>query len=222
VNATEFFLFLRRTASHNLGLKFLALALAVACWWFVAGENKVLMAFNVPLEIRDLPKGMTVTNKVERQVEVRVAGPSSLLSGLKPSEISAAIDLSGAKAGRQYLTLDERVVTVPTGIKVQRIYPSYIELVLDRTERRVVPVLARVGGGPTLKRNMAKVEVDPPALEIEALPEEFSRMKAVYTEEVVPDRETGVFSATARVELREPHAKIVGNPNVRVRIQFRK
>ena len=222
MNATELFRFLRRFASHNLGLKFLALALAVACWWFVAGENKVLMALNVPLEIRELPKGMTVSNKVERQVEVRISGPSSLLSGLKPSEISAAIDLSGAKVGRQYVTLDERAVTVPTGIKVQRIYPSYVEVVLDRTERRVVPVVARVGGGQTLKRNVAKVEVDPPALEIEALPEEFSRMKAVYTEEVVPDRDTGVFSATARVELREPHAKIVGNPNVRVRIQFRK
>jgi len=221
VNASDLLRFLRRSASHNLGLKFLAVALAVACWWFVAGENKVLMAFTVPLEIRELPKGMTVTNKVERQVEVRLSGPSSLLTGLKPSEISAAIDLSGARSGRQYVTLDERAVNVPTGVKVQRIYPPSIEVILDRTERRVVPVFARIGGGQALKKKVAKVEVDPPALEIEALPEEFPRMKAVYTEEIVPDRDTGSFSASARVELREPHAKIVGSPNVRVRIQFR-
>ena len=221
MNPAECIGFLRRSVSRNLGLKLLALVMAFACWWFVAGENKVLMAFNVPLEIRDLPKGMTVTNKVERQVEVRLSGPSSLLSGMKPSDVSAAIDLSGAKVGRQYMTLDERAVVVPTGIKVQRIYPAYIEVVLDRTERRVLPVVPRVGGGQEIRRKVAKAEVDPPTLEVEALPEEFSRMKVVYTEEVVPDRDAGIYTATARVELREPHAKIVGNPNVRVRIQFR-
>jgi len=222
VTASDLFRILRGFFSHNLGLKFLALALAVACWWFVAGESKVLVGFTVPLEIRDLPKGMTVTNQVERQVEVRLAGPSSLLSGLKPADISAAIDLSGAKAGRQYVTLDDRVVKVPQGIQVQRIFPSTIEVVLDRSERRVVPVIARVGGGPAVRRRVAKVEVDPPALEIEAPQDELARMKAVYTEEVVPDRDSGVFTASARVELREAHAKIVGSPNVRVRIQFRK
>jgi hypothetical protein len=47
-------------------------------------------------------------------------------------------------------------------------------------------------------------------------------MSAVYTEEVAPERDTEVFSALARVELRETHAKIVGSPNVRVKIHFRK
>jgi hypothetical protein len=66
------------------------------------------------------------------------------------------------------------------------------------------------------------VEVDPPSVEVEALPEEFSRMPVVYTEEVSPERTEGEYSAIARVETREAHAKIVGNPNVRVKIQFRK
>ena len=64
MKASELFGYLRRFASHNLGLKVLALGLAVACWLFVAGESKVLVGFNVPLEMRDVPKGMTVTNKV--------------------------------------------------------------------------------------------------------------------------------------------------------------
>jgi hypothetical protein len=212
----------RRFASHNVGLKILALGLAVACWLFVAGESKVLVGFNVPLEIRDVPRGMTVTNKVERQVELRLAGPSSILSGLKHTDVAAVIGLSGARPGRQSIALDDRVVRVPPGITVQRIFPSSVEVVLERTERRVVPVIARVGGAPAIRRKVTKVEVDPPAVEIEALPEEFSRMSAVYTEEVAPERDTEVFSALARVELRETHAKIVGSPNVRVKIHFRK
>jgi YbbR domain-containing protein len=222
VNAADLFRTLRRIASRNLGLKAVALALAVAAWWFVAGESKVLVSFTVPLEIRNVPNELTMTNKPERQVEVRLSGPSSLLSGMRPSEISAGVDLSAARAGRQYFTLDDRAVKVPPGIKVQRIFPPSIEVILDRTERRTVPVSARIGGGAAVRRRVAKVEIDPPSVEVEALPEEFSRMQVVYTEEVVPERTEGEQSAIARVETREPHAKIVGSPNVRVNIRFRK
>lgn len=222
MSAADLFRVLRRLSRQNLGLKVVALALAVAAWWFVAGESKVLVSFNIPLEIRNVPKGLTMTNKPERQVEVRLSGPSSLLSGLRPSEISAGVDLSAGRAGRQYFTLDDRTVKVPPGIKVQRIFPSSIEVILDRTERRVVPVLPRIGGGSAVRRRVARVEVDPRAVEVEALQEEFSRIQAVYTEEIVPDLDGEAFATTARVELREPHAKIVGSPNVRVKIQFRK
>ena len=222
MNASDLFRLLRRLASQNLGLKVVALALAIGAWWFVAGESKVLVSFTVPLEMRNVPKGMTITNKAEREVEVRLAGPSSLLSGMRPSEISAGVDLTAARAGRQSFTLDDRAVKVPPGIKVQRILPSAIEVILDRTERRMVAVAARIGGTAAVRKRVAKVEIDPPSVEVEALPEEFSRMPSVYTEEVVPDRTDGAYSAIARVETREAHAKIVGNPNVRVKIQFRK
>ena len=222
MNPSDLFQFLRRLASRNLGLKVVALALAVAAWWFVAGESKVLVSFTIPLEIRNVPKGLTMTNKPEREVEVRLSGPSSLLSGMRPSEISAGVDVTAAHAGRQYFTLDDRAVKVPPGIKMQRIFPPSIEVILDRTERRAVPVSARIGGGAAVRRRIAKVEIDPPSVEVEALPEEFTRMPVVYTEEVVPERTEGAYSAIARVETREPHAKIVGNPSVRVKIQFRK
>jgi hypothetical protein len=222
VNAADLFRHLRRLASQNLGMKIVALALAVAAWWFVAGESKVLVSFPIPLEIRNVPKGLTIMNKPERQVEVRLYGPSSLLSGMRPSEISAAVDLVAGRAGRQFFTLDDRSVKVPPGIKVQRIYPSAIEVILDRTERRMVAVTARIGGAAAVRKRVSKVEIDPPSVEVEALPEEFARMPVVYTEEVVPDSADGAYSAIARVETRESHAKIVGNPNVRVKIEFRK
>ena len=222
MSASDLLRVVRRLASQNLGLKLVALVLAVAAWWFVAGESKVLVGFNIPLEIRNVPKGTTIMNKPERQVEVRLSGPSSLLSGMRPSEISAGVDLATARVGRQIFTLDDRAVKVPPGIKVQRIFPPSIEVVLDRTERREVPVSARIGGGAALRRRVVKVEIDPPSVEVEALPEEFSRMPVIYTEEIVPERTDGEDSVIARVETREPHAKIVGNPNVRVRIRFRK
>jgi len=214
--------FLQGSLRKNLGLKALALGLAIALWWFVAGESKVQIGFVVPLEIRNVPQGLTITNKVERQVEVRLSGPPSLLGTLQQTDITAAIDLSGAKPGKQVVHVDDRSIKVPPGTKVQRIYPNAIDVSLERLERRWLPVYARIAGGAEARRRIAKIEIVPSSLEIEALPDDFSRMKSLPAPVSVPDSGSEIFTENVRVELREGHAKIVGNPNVRVTVYIRK
>jgi YbbR domain-containing protein len=213
---------MKRILRKNLGLKGLALGLAVILWWFVAGESNVHVGFAVPLEIRNIPSGMAVTNKVERQVDVRLAGPSTLINTLQQNEISAAVDLSVAKAGRETIPLSERSVKVPAGVRVERVYPAYIEVVLEKLERKTVPVLPQIKASSKVRDRIAKIDVDPPSLEVEALPDEFSRLKTLTTEEVAPETTEGVFTARARVNLPEGHARIVGNQSVLVTIHFRK
>ena len=213
---------MKKMIRKNLGLKGLALGLSVVLWWFVTGESNVHVGFAVPLEIRNIPQGMAVTNKVVRQVDVRLAGPSTLISALQQKEISAAVDLSGAKGGRETIPLTERSVKVPAGFRVERVYPASVEVVLEKLERKSVPVLPQVVGASKVRDRIAKTEVDPPSLEVEALPDEFSRLKMLTTEEIEPGTTEGVFTARARVNLPEGHAKIVGNPNVLVTIHFQK
>ncbi len=213
---------LLRFAGRNLSLKILSLGLAIVAWWFVAGESKVLVSFNVPLEIRNVPPGLTLTNQIVRQVEIRLMGPSSLLAGFKASSISMALDLSDGKAGRQTVKFDTGTVKVPPGIVVERIFPQTMEVVLERLERRTLPVSLRIKGGKALRKRIAAVEIDPPEIEVEALPAEFSRMKVAYTEEIVPETDVDVYTTVARVELQEARARITGDRNVRVRIKFRK
>jgi YbbR domain-containing protein len=214
--------FLQNLLRRNLWLKTIALGLAVALWWFVAGESKVQVGFIVPLEIRNIPSGLTITNKVDRQVEVRLAGPPSLLGTLKPSDINAAIDLTGSKPGKHVIPVDDRSIRVPPGIKVQRIYPDTVEVSLERLERRSLPVVARFVGGAEARRRISKIEIVPSSLDVEALPEDFLRLKSLSAIVVIPETGSENFTENVRVELREGHARIVGDPIVRVTILFRK
>jgi YbbR domain-containing protein len=213
---------MKRMFRRNLGLKALALGLSILLWWFVAGERNVQVGFAVPLEIRNIPSDMAITNKVDRQVDVRLAGPPTLINGLQQKEISAVIDLSNAKKGKEIIPLTERSVEVPAGFRVERVYPSSVEIVLERLERKTLPVRARIGGPAEVRSRIEETEVDPPSLEVEALPDEIDRIKELDTEEVTPDVPEGVFRAKAKVNLPEGHAKIVGNPSVLVTIRFRK
>lgn len=217
--ASEILGFLGGVLRKNLGLKLLALGIAVVMWWLVAGESKIQVGFIIPLEIRNVPQGMAIANKVQRDVEVRLTGPPSLLGNLPPSEVSAAVDLSDARPGRMSVPLDPVSVRVPPGIKVQRVYPSVIDVDLQRLERRELPVEVRLP--PQLRKKIRQVEVVPAKLPVEALASDFDSLHRLQTEEVVPDVDSGIFTSTARVEVREGHARIVGTQSVRVTVRFR-
>jgi hypothetical protein len=107
-------------------------------------------------------------------------------------------------------------------MKAQRIYPNTVEVSLERLERRTLPVVARFVGGTEARRRIFKTEIAPASLEVEALPEDFFRLKSLAAIVVIPEKGSENFSENVRVELREGHARIVGNPVVRVTIQFRK
>jgi len=218
---SEILEFARGAFGRNLGLKGLALAISVALWWFVAGESNVQYGFSVPIELRNVPAGMAITNKVERLVDVRLTGPSTLVATVPRNEVTAVVDLSGARPGRTVYPLTEQSIKVPIGVRVLRIHPDSLEVALARLERRRLPVSARIAGDSRLKSRIARVTVDPPELEVEALPADFSRLESLSTEELSPEKPEGVFSARARVDLAEGHAKIVGNSTVRVTVQFR-
>jgi YbbR domain-containing protein len=205
----------------NVGLKALALAISLALWWFVAGESNVQYGFSVPIELRRIPAGMAVANSVERRVDVRVAGPATVVGALPRDQVTAVVDLHGARPGRTVYPLTAKSISVPSGIRVLRITPDSVEVALAKLERRRLPVSARISGSARLKSRIARVTVDPPELEVEGLPDDFSRLKTLWTEELSPDDPKGVFSARARVDLAEGHAKIVGNSTVRVTVQFR-
>lgn len=213
--------FARGAFARNLGLKALALAISVALWWFVAGESGVQYGFSVPIELRRIPAGMAVANSVERRVEVRVAGPATVIGALPRDQVTAVVDLHGGRPGRTVYPLTAKSITVPSGIRVVRITPDSVEVALAKLERRRLPVSARIAGGARLTSRVARVTIDPPELEVEGLPEDFSRLKTLWTEELSPDDPKGVFSARARVDMSEGHAKIVGNSTVRVTVQFR-
>ena len=106
------------------------------------------------------------------------------------------------------------------GVHVQRIYPSTVEVSLEQLERKNLPVTARIGGNANLRRRIVETRVEPPEVEVEALPGDFARIRTLFTEKVVPDVLRGTYSAKARVELPVEHAKIVGTSTVLVTVRF--
>lgn len=178
---------------RNLGLKVLALALAVLLWLNIAGEHMVERSFRVPLEFRHIPETLEIVGNAPDTVDVRLRGSSALLSRVQPGEIVAVLDLGGARAGSRLFHIRSDEVRAPFGVEVSQVTPSTLALELEKSARRSVPVVPATDGEPAPGFVVGRKTADPPTVEIVG-PESRVRQVTEATTEPV-----SVKDATSRV-----------------------
>ncbi len=116
----------------DLHLKLLSLALAAALLVVVRGERRAALTFRVPLEAR-LPNGLEPAAPLPAQLRVSISGPWARLRALDESELGpVTIDLSRTGRGVASWSVRPESLRVPSGVRVESVYPSQGTVVLER------------------------------------------------------------------------------------------
>ena len=169
---------------RHLGLKVLAIALAVLLWLTVAGEHVVERSVRVPLEFRNIPQQLEIVGDPPSSVDVRLRGSSAALSRLEPGEIVAVLDLASARPGSRLFPLRNDEVRAPYGIQVAQVVPGTLALELERSARRMVPVVPAVEGQPAPGFVSGRVTSDPPTVEVVGPESRLRELSGATTEPV--------------------------------------
>ena len=151
---------------RHLGLKFVALACASLLWLTVAGEHVVERILRVPVEFRNIPQQLEVVGDPPDTVDVRLRGSSALLSRLEPGEVVAVVDLQQARPGSRLFHIRNEEVRSPYGVEVAQVIPGTLGIELERTARRIVPVVAPTEGDPAPGFVVGPVTAEPATVEI--------------------------------------------------------
>src|SRR5206468_2815457 len=97
---------------RHLGLKLLAIALAVLLWMTVSGEETAERGLRVPLELQQVPAGLELTGDIPTTVDVRVrAAPGFLVGGNSADRKS--VDVVGPDSAVRNVT---EVLTEPVSV----------------------------------------------------------------------------------------------------------
>ncbi len=169
---------------RHLGLKFVALTMATLLWLTVAGEHVVERIIRVPVEFRNIPTQLEVVGDPPDTVDVRLRGSSTLLSRLEPGEVVAVLDLTGARSGSRLFHIRNEEVRSPFGVEVTQVVPGTIGLELERSARRVVPVVAPVEGEPAPGFIVGPVTSDPATVEVSGPESRVKKLAEATTEPV--------------------------------------
>ncbi len=169
---------------QDLTLKLIALALAVIIWVLVVGEQKSEVQLTVPLELRDLPENLEFIERTS-QVDVTLRGFSSSLKRLTPNDIDVHIDLSNVVRGTNSFVIAPDDIIVPVGVRVFQVSPSNLDVLLDATVRKSVPVKPNMRGAPISGFIFGEVTVEPKNVTIAGAQSLVKPLSKVETETIV-------------------------------------
>jgi hypothetical protein len=169
---------------RHIGLKLLALGIALLLWMAVAGEETVERGLRVPLELQQLPAGLELTGDVPTTVDVRVRGETGALSRVGPGDVVAMLDLRSARAGHRLFPLTPAQMRVPFGVDVVQITPSAVAMTFEASAIKQVPVVPAVAGRPAPGFVLGRMTSDPPNVDVVGPESAVQRVSFAVTEPV--------------------------------------
>jgi YbbR domain-containing protein len=158
--------FFQRVVLHNLGLKLVALALAVGLWLAVARDPVAEVALDVPVEIRNIPPDLEISSEIVPKAQIRLRGPERIIHQLHSSDVYAAIEFNGVRSGQRSFDLTTQQIHQPAGLEVVQIVPSEFHLTFDVRLTRAVAVQPRVIGDFAPGYHIGQIVSDPSTVTI--------------------------------------------------------
>jgi hypothetical protein len=145
--------YIRALLFDNLGLKFVALLLAVLIYLNVYTDRPATMVVTFPLQLTDLPDTLSLSGPVPSSVEAELRGTGKELIRLRLREPVLKISLANVGAGHFERAIGTADLPLggDSGPQVERLIgPLKLDIEIERRASRSVVVVARVEGMPAL------------------------------------------------------------------------
>jgi hypothetical protein len=110
---------MKRWILENLGLKMLAVLVAVGLWAYVGSRQIYMERRTIPVEFRDMPQGMTLDSGARTSVPVVLTGRTESFKELDRDDLKAVVSLKAYVSGQREMTVHPKVQPLPSGIKVE-------------------------------------------------------------------------------------------------------
>ncbi len=206
-----------RLVFRNGTLKIFSVAFACGLWLLVnAGERDTEKTLEVPIDLRNLPPQLMVIGPRVDSVDLQVMGPRTLLGRFNPKKIT--LDLSRVRPGPASFRISADLLSLPRGVKVERISPAQVNLEIAAVLKRTVPVQPEFVGKPPRGYTVKEVEVVPDRVEIVGPAPQVEKIEAVATAPVDVGRLTQ--AQTRELMLRGPEGDLITYNIERVRVRI--
>ncbi|MCS7312449.1 MAG: CdaR family protein [Acidobacteria bacterium] len=206
--------------TRNGSLKLVALVVAVGLWWGVNRQNVVERILDVPVQYQVGNARMVVLRGPQR-AQLTVQGPASVVRALTPDQFLLSIALDRFEPGARIVHLAPDMVQhrVPR-IRVSRIRPAQVTLVLDALTTKSVPVQPQFVGTPAPGYRLTQVTTEPTTVTAEGPASLVDRVHAALTEPINIHMRTQSLQTTVQVGVDSPEWRVVEPRAVRVVVQI--
>jgi diadenylate cyclase len=202
----------------------IAAAICMVCmavvWFSFARGMDTLTSIEVPLEYMNRDPRMQVVSTSDNVVRLYLSGSGTLIGSMRADQVRVKLDLSMAKNGENRFPITNDSIVIPPGVRLNRIEPSEIKLVLDIPVTKTLPV--QVDWVDALPENliMESLKVKPEKVTVEGPGHLLSGMDTLYTQPVSLRGLADSGQLGALLALETPTVKVAPDSSDEVQIRY--
>ena len=109
-------------------------------WFSFARGFETLTSLEVPLDYVNRDSRMQILSTSDNTVRLHLSGSGALIKSLKPEQVKIKLDLNNAVNGENNFIITRDNIAMPPGIRLNRIEPSEVTVLLDFPITKELPI----------------------------------------------------------------------------------
>ena len=207
------------------GLSYIAAALVCllvvgGVWFSFARGQETLMTFDIPIDYVNRVASMEILDASATSVKLDVSGSGPLIRALRPEQVKVHVDLTGAVAGPNNIALKPEMVRLPPGIKLKKVVPANLELMLDAIGEKLLPVQVDWVGPPRAGIRLVSAQVVPPRVKLTGSQRQLAKIDTIYTKKVALKGLESSGSVTVQLALDDGAVRVASGSSDRVTVNY--
>lgn len=153
-------------------------------WFSFTRGLETLTSFEVPLEYISRDVRLQIVSTSENTVRLHLSGSGALINSMKPEQVKVQLDLNNAVNGENTFTITSDNIALPPGVRLNRIEPPEVRVVLDLPITRELPLQVDWVGNLPPGKVLQAVQLIPERVEVVGASQILNQISTIYTEKI--------------------------------------
>ncbi len=163
----------------------LSVLLVTGVWFSLTrGWNSLLITMETPIEYTNRDSRLEILSTSANTVRLHLSGSYILLKSLRPDQVRVQLNLEPAKPGQNVFSITRNQVSVPPGIILSKVEPSTVEMEIDLSVTRTLPVQADWKGELARDLLITDVKLSPQTVKVVGSSRELEKISTIYTQKI--------------------------------------
>ncbi len=155
-----------RLITRHWPLKLASLAVAVGLWLLVAVGDRVYLAVSAPVEYVGVPADVLLAPDDRDRVDLQLQVARFAVGRVGPDSVRVRVNVAPLGPGENRILLSPADVQAPPGVRVVRLNPASLRVVIVPAAEATLRVVPRVHGQPAEGFAVAGVAAEPSSVAV--------------------------------------------------------
>lgn len=198
----------------------LSVVFITGIWFSVSRGQDTLVSLDIPVDYMNRAAGTEIVDTSVKSVSLVLSGSGALVKSITPDQVNVRLDLSNSVIGPNSFSITLENISLPPGILLREVTPPVIDVVIDETIKKELPV--QIDWVGKLPGNLILIDsvTDPEKVEIVGGKRILEKIATIYSEKVLLDNLSGKGEITANLVMNPASLKIAPGSKDKVTIQY--